>query len=106
MSTAFIIGGVIFATAVAIGGLASFRNIREARGPKERSYVLRACAISWSIILSMLVSAYLLHPPWLYLVMAAYFVVTPVLFFRWATTHQLIREVERREAEAEKQSPT
>lgn len=102
MSSAFLIGGALFVTAFIIGGLASYKNIRDARGPKERSYVWRVCALSWGIILSMLVLAYLVHPPWLYGVVAAYFIATPILFYRWATTHQLIRELERRETEAAK----
>ncbi len=95
----FLAGGVIFGLAFIVGGLASYRNVRDCRGPQERRYVLRMCALSWVIILSMLACAYLLHPPWLYYVIGGYFVVTPVLFYRWARNHQLIREKERRAAE-------
>ena len=102
MSTALLVGSGIFITAFVIGGVASYRNIRDARGPKERSYVVRVCALSWGIILSMLVFAYLLPPPWLYVVVGAYFLTTPVLFFRWATTHQLIRKLESRGNEGAK----
>ena len=95
-----IIGGVLFATAFLIGGLASYKNITSSKGPLERRYVTRMCAMSWSLVVSMLAFAYFLNPPWLYAVISAYFVITPVLFYRWTTTHQLIREKERRDAES------
>jgi amino acid transporter len=94
----FIAGGALFGVAFVVGGLASYRNIRNSRGPRERKYVLRMCGLSWLVILSMLCCAYALTAPLLYYVMAAYFIVTPVLFYRWTTTHQLIRELERRES--------
>jgi hypothetical protein len=104
VNPSFLIGGILFATAFVIGGLASYRNVRDSRGPRERRYVLRMCVLTWVVILSMLVSAYVLHPPWLYYVVGAYFVVTPVLFYRWAHTHQLIREMERRAGEPRSQT--
>ncbi len=97
-----IIGGVLFATAFLIGGLASYKNITSSKGPLERRYVTRMCAMSWGLVISMLAFAFFLNPPWLYAVIGAYFVITPVLFYRWATTHQLIREKERRASEAER----
>ena len=100
MNPSLIFGGVLFATAFLLGGLASYRNITNSKGPLERRYVTRMCVMSWGIVLSMLAFAYYLSPPWLYAVIGAYFVITPVLFYRWATTHQLIREKERRDAES------
>lgn len=93
---------MLFVVAALIGAIASYKNIRDSRGPLERRYVLRMCMLTWGIILSMLVFAYVLRPPWLYVVVGGYFVVTPVLFYRWATTHQLIREKERRDAGLER----
>ena len=92
----------MFAVAAILGAVASYKNIRDAKGPLERRYVVRMCILTWGIILSMLAFAYWLRPPWLYAVVGAYFVVTPVLFYRWTTTHQLIREKERRAGEAER----
>lgn len=99
MTIEFIAGGVLFCVAFGVGALASYRNIQNARGPRERGYVLRMCGMSWLVILSMLCCAYFLTAPLLYYVMAAYFIVTPVLFYRWTTTHQLIRLLERRESD-------
>lgn len=100
LNPSFIAGGVLFAAAFIVGGVASWKNIRDSKGPLERRYVVRMCLLSWILIFSMLTFAYVLHPPWLYAVIGAYFIATPVLFYRWATTHQLIRERERRDVEA------
>jgi Ca2+/Na+ antiporter len=92
-----LIGAVIFLTALGLGVSASIMMVRRAQGPKERVFVLRISIISWAIILSLLATAYFLRPPWMYIVLAFYFIVCPTLVYRWSTKHQLIRVLERRE---------
>ena len=90
------LGIVLLAVALGGGAYASFKNLRGARGPKEKSFVVRVCVLGWLLMLSMPVVLYLLPPPWRYLALAAYLIGVPVLIYRWATIHQLIRIVEGR----------
>jgi Ca2+/Na+ antiporter len=90
-------GIVLFALAIGAGAAGTYHNVRNARGPKERSLVARVALVSWLVIFSMLACAYLLHPPVLYVVMAAYFIICPILVYRWANKHQLVRWIEQRE---------
>lgn len=83
------------------GGLyASYVNIRNARGPRERKFVIRACAVGWALILSMLAVIYWLPAPYRYVAALIYFLAIPVLIYRWALTHQMIRLLDERDREA------
>lgn len=93
-----IAGLILLGIALIGGGLASWSNIRQARGPRERAFVIRVCLLSWALILSMLGLMYLLPSPYRYVAMLAYFVGLPLLIYRWARTHQLIRLLEERES--------
>lgn len=99
LTTKIIIGLLLTAVALLGGAIASYYNIRNSRGPKERAFVTKACVIAWAVILSMLVAVYLLPAPWRYAAAAGYFIVCPILVYKWATTHQLIRMVEDKERE-------
>lgn len=92
-----LIGSVIFLAALGMGVTATYLNVKRAQGPRERTFVLRISLMCWALLLTLLASAYFLRPPWLYLVMFGYFVVCPILVYRWSTKHQLLRVVERRE---------
>lgn len=96
-SATTIFGLVLVSVALIGGGVATYANIRNAKGPRERAFVLRICIAGWAIILSMLALMYVLEPPYRYITAFAYFVVTPWLIYRWSTTHQLIRILESRE---------
>lgn len=92
-------GFTLLAVALIGGGLASWSNVRQARGPRERAFVVRICILSWMLILSMLGLMYALPSPYRYGAMLFYFVGLPLLIYRWSKTHQLIRLMEAREQE-------
>ncbi len=92
-----LIGSFFFLFAIGVGVTASYLNVKRAHGPKEKSFVLKVSLVSWMVIFSMLACAYFLKPPLLYLVMAGYFIVCPILVYQWSTKHQLIRLLEERE---------
>ncbi len=95
-----LMGLALVGAALLGGGWASYANLRGARGPRERRFVARVCAIGWLIVLSMLALIYLLPPPYRYLVALAYFAGTPILVYRWSSRHQLLRILDEREANA------
>jgi hypothetical protein len=87
----------LLAIALLGGAAASWSNIRHSRGPKERAFVIRMCAVAWSLILSMLALMYLLPAPYRYAAMLFYFIGLPWLIYSWSKKHQLIRMLDARE---------
>lgn len=94
------LGLLLVGIALVGGGWASFVNLRDARGPRERRFVAQVCVIGWLIVLSMLALIYILDAPYRYLVALAYCIGTPMLIYRWSTTHQLLRVLDERERDA------
>ncbi len=92
-------GLTLVAVALIGGGWASWANIQQTKGPRERRFVVRICVSAWLLILSMLGLMYILPPPYRYVVMLFYFFGVPFLIYRWSKTHQLIRLMEARDAE-------
>lgn len=99
LSARAIVGLTLILAAVIGGAYASYVNIRNARGPRERRFVMRACAVGWLMVFSMLALIYWLPAPARYFVAAAYFIAAPLLIYRWALTHQMIRLLEQRDRE-------
>jgi hypothetical protein len=100
-----LVGIGLVAVALVGGGYASYRNLRTARGPKEKAFLVRVCIGGWLLMLSMPVAVILVPPPWRYAVAVAYLVAVPLLIYRWATVHQLIRIVEARERDEQAPPP-
>lgn len=96
-----IIGSLLVALALIGGGVATYANVRNARGPRERAFVWKVCVAGWGLILSMLFLMYLLPAPYRYITVFVYFVVCPWLIYRWSNTHQLIRILEKRERDGD-----
>ena len=96
-SLKFLVGGIALLVAIAVGTMASYHSYRGARGPRERAYVLRVSLYFWGLILSMLGLVYYLPSPYRFAPAAAYFIGLPLLVYRWAKNHQLIRVMEARE---------
>lgn len=92
-----ILGLALVGAALVGGGYASLINLRNVQGPRERRFVARVCAIGWLIVLSMLSLIYWFPPPYRYLIALGYFIVTPILVYRWALTHQMLRVLDARE---------
>jgi len=101
LSLQAITGITLVAIALIGGGVATYANVRNARGPRERAFVWRVCVAGWSLIVSMLALMYLLPAPYRYLTVFVYFVICPWLIYRWSNTHQLIRILEKREHNGE-----
>lgn len=101
LSLQAITGITLVAVALIGGGVATYANVRNARGPRERAFVWRVCVAGWSLIVSMLALMYLLPAPYRYLTVFVYFVICPWLIYRWSNTHQLIRILEKREHNGE-----
>jgi hypothetical protein len=97
LSLQAIFGITLVAIALIGGGVATYANVRHARGPRERTFVWRVCVAGWALIISMLALMYLLPAPYRYLTIFVYFVICPWLIYRWSNTHQLIRILEQRE---------
>jgi len=103
MTTALTINGwlglLITGAALGIGGLATYTNIRNARGPRERRFVLWHCVAAWTAMLLLLFLVVLTPFPWSIVWLALYFVHLPIAIYRFASKHQLIRILEAREME-------
>ena len=89
-----------------IGSIATYSNVKNTRGPKERSFVIRISAASWLLVMSMLLFVYYIPSPYRYWILAAYFIACPILIYNWSTTHQLIRLVEERDREEDEAKKT
>ncbi|MFH0908279.1 MAG: hypothetical protein V1929_05920 [bacterium] len=101
LSARAVIGGVVMGAAFLGGIVATYYNMRNAIGPKEKAFVVQVCAVTWLIVLSMLLFAYFLPSPHRFVVAGIYLIICPLLVFRWTNKHQLIRMIEQRDAEEE-----
>ncbi len=88
------------AAIVLVGALASRSSIRTAVGPRERAFVRRVCAATWTLITVFVLAAWYLPSPANWLVASGFVVGVPWTIYRWTTQRQLIRELDLREAHA------
>ena len=79
------------------GALGTFHNIVHAQGPRERAFTIRMSIVVWLLVISMLAAIYWIPGHLRYYVLGGYFVVCPILLYKWSNTHQLIRMLDRRE---------
>lgn len=100
LSTRALFGLILVGLALVGGAYATYANLRDARGPREKRFVTRVCALGWLIILSMLALIYGLPAPYRYLVALLYFVGTPFIIYRWSLTHQMLRVLDERDNDA------
>lgn len=101
LSARAIIGLLVMGVAISGGIVATYYNVRNVSGPKERSFVIQVCTVSWLIVLSLLLFAYFLPSPHRFIVSGLYLVICPLMVFRWTNKHQLIRMIEERDVEDE-----
>jgi len=92
------LGLLITGAALLGGGLATYTNIRNARGPRERRFVSWNCVAAWTAILLLLFLVILTPFPWNGIWLILYFVHLPIAIYRFASKHQLLRILEAREA--------
>ena len=93
------LSGLVLLAAIVGGALGTITNIRNAKGPKERAFVIRSCLSVWGLVILMLVAVTFLPSPFRYIVLVIFFFVFPVFIYRMATLHQLIRVVDERDAQ-------
>jgi len=95
-----------FAGVLLLALVATFLNVRNTRGPKERRFVVRACVATWALFVSFLLLLYFVGPPWRYVIVVVYVVAFPVFIYRWSTMHQLIRHIDERDSQVEDKAET
>jgi hypothetical protein len=54
--------------------------------------------VTWALVIIFLMSVTILPSPWRYIVVVAYIIYFPIMIFRFATLHQLLRVVDERQA--------
>jgi hypothetical protein len=99
LSARAIFGGLLMGAALLVGVVATYYNIHQSRGPKERSFTVRVCVASWLVVAWMLACAYFLPSPYRFYTTAAFLVICPLLVYKLAHTQALIRMVEQQEPE-------
>ena len=101
LSARAIIGLLVMGTAILGGVVATYYNVRNVSGPKERVFVIQVCTVSWMIVVSLLLFAYFLPSPHRFVVAGLYLIICPLMVYRWTNKHQLIRMIEERDADDE-----
>jgi ABC-type transport system involved in multi-copper enzyme maturation permease subunit len=96
LSARAILGILVMGTAILGGVIATYYNVRNVSGPKERAFVVQVCTVSWLIVFSLLLLTYFLPSPHRFVVAALYLLVCPLMVYRWTNKHQLIRMIEER----------
>lgn len=99
LSARAITGLILMGVALLGGAVATYYNVHNAVGPKERVFTTRVCTISWIVAVSMLLTVYFLPSPYRFVAAALYLIICPPLVYKWTNTHQLIRIIELRELE-------
>ena len=97
LSARAMMGMVLMGVALLGGVLATYYNVHNAVGPKEKAFTTRVCTISWIVAVSMLLTVYFLPSPIRFVAAALYLIICPPLVYKWTNTHQLIRIIELRE---------
>lgn len=92
------LGILITGAALLLGGFATATSILNARGPRERRFVLARCAGAWAAIVLLLFLVILTPFPWNIAWMILYFFHLPLAIYRFASKLQLLRVLESRAA--------
>lgn len=100
MNGAQIAGGVVAAVVILVGALTSRSSVKSAVGPRERAFVRRVCAATWTLIAAFVLTAWYVPSPANWVVSAGFVVGIPWAVYRWTTQRQLIRELDLRETHA------
>lgn len=77
-----------------IGTLATFKNVRSAKGPKERAFVARSNISAWIVVCLFFSLLYFVRHPYNYLIVLLYFAVFPFAVYQFCTRRLLIRRLE------------
>lgn len=101
-SIQFIVGATLMLVALSAGALGTWHNISGAQGPRERRLVIRTSIALWLLVASMLALVYVVPTKFRFPVLLVYFVVCPILLYRWSLMHQLARMADQRDGDGEK----
>lgn len=93
------IGITLMAVALGAGLVGTINNIRNAKGPRERDFAIRASLFSWLFVLAMLAGLYFTAGNYRYYILGAALILGPILLYKLSTTQQLIRMLDKREDE-------
>jgi drug/metabolite transporter (DMT)-like permease len=99
LSARAIFGALLMFVALAAGAVATYFNLRLAKGPREKAFTSRVCVVSWLVVALMLACAYFLPSPYRFYSTALFLLVCPMLVYKWAHTHALIRMLEQQDVE-------
>jgi hypothetical protein len=97
-----IVGATLMLVALAAGALGTWHNIRSAQGPRERRLVIRSSLALWLLVGSMLAVVYVAPTKYRFAVLLVYFIVCPILLYRWTLMHQLARLADQRDSDEAK----
>lgn len=100
MSPWFLTGLGLLGLSLLGGIVAAATGLRSARGPRERTFVRRACIASWVLVSAFIVAAFSLPSPYHWISAVVFVFAVPAAIFRWTTQRQLLRELEERERRA------
>lgn len=95
-SIQIIVGAALMLVALVGGALGTWHNIRGVQGPRERKLVVRASIALWLLVGSMLAVLYVAPPKFRFAILLVYFVICPILLYRWSLAHQLARVADQR----------
>ena len=91
-----IIGGVLGGVLGCIGGLVgTYFSIKNTNGPKEKSFMIKACIIGWSGIILFLVLMFLLPGPYRFYLWIPY---GPILAIAIIKGNRIQAEIRQEEA--------
>lgn len=88
--------------ALSAGALGTWHNIRSAQGPREHRLVVRSSLALWLLVGSMLAVVYISPSQYRFAVLLVYFIVCPILLYRWTLMHQLARLADQRDRDEAK----
>jgi len=100
------IGGIAGALIGLIGGaIGTYASIRKTNGPRERAFVVKACAVCWVAVLLFLGLMVFLPNPQRHFLWIPYGILLPLGIIYTNRTQQRIREEESQDGKASAQPP-
>ena len=91
-----IVGGIAGGLIGLLGGVVgTWASIRNTSGPRERAFVVRACAVLWAGGIVFLGLMFLLPMPWRFLLWIPYGVLLPLGIVVWNRAQRRIRREEK-----------
>ncbi len=95
-----IIGLCLMALALAGGAVGTYNTIKNARGPRERAFTIRMFIACWILVACLLLALYVTQGRIRIGILIIFFILCPVLLYKWSTMQQLIHKLDQRENES------